>query len=633
MKPRKLTLGIYIYKSSLSLRGELKMQIRKTYVRNVFFFMIICLTLFNISFSLIPSIVLGEEISEVITTDTVYEGDLELSGNSTLTIENCIYNVTGSTTIRDQARLILINATFNTMGLELYDSSLLKMASSTYGWGIKAHGYSMVTIIGSSLPPVYGPQFIELNDASLLRASDSASLYMFVVANDQSDVGLTRCGPDINIQTGQGSSLVGVRESMINGLTVFGNSQVYAANSILGDVFVAHQGLFIAESSVIVNSIGYYDYHSTILLSDSQVNYLIDGIIYEDQSLAFSGENIMIGNYSTGVELINCNVTETKYILFLLGEDGQYHLRDLTSDVLRVLVESSNVTAEAINSDDLVFFIGREASLYIRDSTFNVVIAQATWALILEDCRATSISFGEEMIQLLRIINSTIISPAGPAVIGGWATNMIIESSIIRSNDFGDVPDMAIIYLNQLILRDSSDIELEGDMAVMIELYNSDTTFSRMQIEGLHNNLNSSRVELVNGASYSKYTTQPPNLIVQKLEVAPRRVKPGESILVSAEISNEGEILGGDTFILHVDGEAIDETSLFLAGGASKSISFTINEAGLGKHVAKLDGIEKRFIVSNLSYIEMLFYTYGPVVGVVVLIIGVVLYLKMFRGR
>jgi len=179
-------------------------------------------------------------------------------------------------------------------------------------------------------------------------------------------------------------------------------------------------------------------------------------------------------------------------------------------------------------------------------------------------------------------------------------------------------------------LRDSSDIELEGDMAAMIELYNVDTTFSRMQIEGLHNNLNSSRVELVNGAEYSKYTTKPPNLIVQKIEVVPRRVKPGESIF---EISNEGEILGGDTFILHVDGEEIDETSLSLAGGMSKSISFTINEVSLGKHIVKLDSTEKRFIVSNLSFIEAMLYTYGPVVGVVVLIIGVVLYLKIFRGR
>lgn len=605
------------------------MQIPKTSKKNVFFFMI-TLVLFNISFLVISSHVFGEEVSEVITTDTMFDGDLELSGNTTLTVKNCTYTVTGSTILKDEARLLLYNATFNTQGLGLFDFSLLRIESSTYSYGIKAHGYSMVTIIASDLPVIGENQLIELNDASLLRATDSTSLHVFVVANDQATVSITRCGPDINIQTGTGSSVVEVRESLITGLGAFGNSQINAINATLGDVFVAHQGVFIAESCFIVDRIGYYDHNSRILLSDCWVSYLIDGIIYHDQSLTLSGEDVMVGNYSTGVELINSNVTETDFILFLLGENGQYHLNDLTSDVLRVLVESSNVTAEALNMDDLVFYIGREASLYVRDSTFNRVISQATWGLILENCHINSIVFGDEMIQLLRIVNSTIVTSSGPAVFGGWATYAVIDSSMIRSDDV-EVPDMLIFYINQLLLLDSSNIELEGEMGVNIVLYDSDITFSNLQIENLHNNLNSSKVKLVNDAQYTKYTTQPPNLVVKKIKVTPKRIKPGEFYTVSADVSNEGELLGDDLFVLYVDGEAVDEENLSLAGGKSKTLSFTLNEDRLGKHVVRLVDAEKRFVVSKLGLIEALLYTYGPVVGVTALLIGVVLYLKIFR--
>jgi len=605
------------------------MQNHNVNEKNMVFLMIFCLVVFNFSFLITPSLVFGEEVSEVITTDTVHEGDLELTGNMTLSVRNCSYNVTGSTTLKDQARLMLYNATFNTWGLELQDFSLLRMEYSNYSWGLRANGYSMITIIGSYLTRLDENQLIELNDASLLRVTDSTSLHVNIISNDQSDVGITRCGPNINIQTGMGSSLVDVRESLITGLTVFGNSQVGAANSTLGDVYVANQGVFIAESCFIGNSIGYYDYHSRIILSDCWVRYLIDGIIYQDQSLTLSGEDIMLGNYSTGVELINCNVTETDYVLFLLGEDGQYHLDDLTSDVLRALIESSNVTAEALNLDDFVFYIGREASLYVWDSTFNRVIGQATWALILENCRANSILFGDEMIQLLRIFNSTIVSSSGPAVFGGWLTDAVIYSSVIRSDD--EVPDMLVFYLNRLILRDSSEIELGGEMGVKIELYDSDVTFSNLQIEYLHNNLNSSRVRLVNDANYSKYSTQPPNLVVKEIKIDPKRTKPRESCTVSAEVSNEGELLGVDTFVLYVDGEAVDEKELSLAGGASKTIKFTLAEDRLGKHVVSVGDAEKRFVVSKLGLIEALLFTYGPVVGVAALLIGAVLYLKMFR--
>ena len=608
--------------------------------------MVICLVIFDISFLIIPSHVFGEEVSEVITTDAVFEGDLVLSGNvttdavfegdlvlsgnATLTVRDCVYNVTGFTTLKDQARLMLYNATFITDGLELQDFSLVRMESSTYGWGIKASGYTMITIVSSHFPTTDENQLIELNDASMLRVTDSMLLHLNVLANDQSDVTFARCGPDINIQTSTGSSLVDVRESFITGLTVFGGSQVYAANSTLGDVFVAYQGVFIAESCLIINRIGYYDYNSRILLSDCWVRYLIDGIIYRDQSLTLSGEDIRIGNYSTGAELIDCNVTETDFILFLLGEEGKYHLDNLTSDVLRVLIESGNVTAEALNVDDLVFYIGRESSLYVWDSTFNRVIGQATWALILENCKVDSIIFSDEMIQLLRIFNSTIVASSGPAIFGGWLTDAVIDSSTIRTDD-AEYPDMLIIYLNQLILRDSSEIELQGEMGVKVELYDSDITLSNVQIESLHNNLNSSRVRLMNDANYSKYTTKPPNLVVKNIKVDPKRIKPGEQCTVSAEVFNEGELLGVEVFVLYVDGEAVNEKNLSLAGGASKTLSFTMSEDGLGKHVVRLGDAEKGFVVSKLGLIEALIYAYGPVVGVAVLLIGVVLFLKGFR--
>ena len=70
------------------------------------------------------------EQTKMVISDTLHEGDLILEGGVTLTVKNCVYNVTDSTILRDNSRLLITNATIRTVLFEIFDLSQLKAVSS-----------------------------------------------------------------------------------------------------------------------------------------------------------------------------------------------------------------------------------------------------------------------------------------------------------------------------------------------------------------------------------------------------------------------------------------------------------------------------------------------------------------------
>lgn len=588
----------------------------------------LCLSLLYIPFSVSLSNVFGEEISEVITENTVHEGDLIIDGNRTLEIVDCVFSVTGTTVLRDQAKLILSNATFDTKGLTLYDFAGLRMDSSTYSWGINAQGYSTIRVTNTSFLSSNGGQIIELSGAASLSMYNSTSEYMLIRLLELTDATIRRSGPHISIQTGVDASTVSIVNSMIPLLAVYGNSYVEVVNSSLGEVVVAHSGVLAADGCLITESLGYYDYHATVRLTDCFVASLIDGLIYRDEEVSLVGEDILLSNYTMGVESINSTVIDRKYVLYLLGEKGRYGLVDLAPKVVKVLVEASEVTAESINLDDLVFFIGGTGNLTVEDSKFNRILAMTTLALHIYNCSLGRIDFTNDIISVLRIVNSTIVSDEGPAVSGGWATDALIESSSIYSPEGS--PQISIEYINSLVLRNVSDVVLTGTMGVSVKVYDSRATFSKIAIDRVYNDLNSSVISFTDGAKYDRYLSRPSKFVFHGLEITPRRIGEGGVVDINATVENEGDLSGTEYIELMLDGEVVEGREVTLAGGRSKELSFQLTADYVGKHVVELGGVSGHFFVVDPNSLEEILRRYGLWFALIILIIVIFLFIKKY---
>ncbi|RLJ01882.1 MAG: hypothetical protein DRP11_03745 [Candidatus Aenigmatarchaeota archaeon] len=90
----------------------------------------------------------------------------------------------------------------------------------------------------------------------------------------------------------------------------------------------------------------------------------------------------------------------------------------------------------------------------------------------------------------------------------------------------------------------------------------------------------------------------PAEFEVSDLSVSPSEVEPGESVTVSATVSNVGEESGSYTVELKVDGVVVDSETVTLDGGTSTSVSFTVTSEVEGSHTVAVDGLSGSFTVT-----------------------------------
>jgi len=101
-------------------------------------------------------------------SNDAHKGDLIVDGNTTLLIENTIYNLIGNLIIRDNAAVIIKNCFFN--------------QSSSYTVGIFVEDMAKLVVINTTL-------FISQNDITKISISDSALLNItdsILINNDES---------------------------------------------------------------------------------------------------------------------------------------------------------------------------------------------------------------------------------------------------------------------------------------------------------------------------------------------------------------------------------------------------------------------------------------------------------------
>ncbi|WP_254864646.1 CARDB domain-containing protein [Halovivax gelatinilyticus] len=83
---------------------------------------------------------------------------------------------------------------------------------------------------------------------------------------------------------------------------------------------------------------------------------------------------------------------------------------------------------------------------------------------------------------------------------------------------------------------------------------------------------------------------EPAAFEISDVEIDPASVDPGDSVTVSATVTNVGEETGGHAVELAVDGDVVAEESVHLAGGGSERVTFTVVLDEPGAKSLSLDG-------------------------------------------
>jgi len=97
--------------------------------------------------------------------------------------------------------------------------------------------------------------------------------------------------------------------------------------------------------------------------------------------------------------------------------------------------------------------------------------------------------------------------------------------------------------------------------------------------------------------TFSVIPLQPAHFTLSNLVIAPERVKQGESITISAVVTNTGEVTGNYSVVLKIKGtvETIEEVSI--GPGGKQRVAFGISKDTPGFYDVNLEGLTGRFVV------------------------------------
>ncbi len=124
----------------------------------------------------------------------------------------------------------------------------------------------------------------------------------------------------------------------------------------------------------------------------------------------------------------------------------------------------------------------------------------------------------------------------------------------------------------------------------------------------------------------------PAEFVLSNLTISPAEVKLGESVNISATISNTGEVEGSYIVTLKLNDVAEDTKVVTLAGGQSTTVAFTVSPDVTGIYNVEVDGL-----VGSFSVVEIVkpinWWLIGSIIAASIIIIGVVIWLAIRLRR
>ena len=143
------------------------------------------------------------------------------------------------------------------------------------------------------------------------------------------------------------------------------------------------------------------------------------------------------------------------------------------------------------------------------------------------------------------------------------------------------------------------------------------------------------RVDGLSGSLVVKTPTAPPvppkpaAFTTSALTISPTEVGIGESLTISAMVTNTGEVTGSYEVILKIDSIVEDTKNVTLAGGAGQQVTFTAVKVVAATYEVEVNGQHGTFTV--VEPVSSAFPWWWIVIGIVV--IGLLVYTLIIRRR
>ena len=94
-------------------------------------------------------------------------------------------------------------------------------------------------------------------------------------------------------------------------------------------------------------------------------------------------------------------------------------------------------------------------------------------------------------------------------------------------------------------------------------------------------------------------TPEPAKFALSDLSISPSEVKAGESVTISATVTNSGGSSGSYTAILKINGGQVETKSITLNAGESQVVSFTVVKESTGTYTVELGGLAGTFTITD----------------------------------
>lgn len=118
---------------------------------------------------------------------------------------------------------------------------------------------------------------------------------------------------------------------------------------------------------------------------------------------------------------------------------------------------------------------------------------------------------------------------------------------------------------------------------------------------------------------------------MSNLTTSPNEVSGGESLTISVDVTNTGEVEGSYTVVLKVNGSEVDTQDVTVAGGATETVTFSVSREEAGDYTVEVDDQSGSFTVVEES-VAINWSLVGGIIGGV-LFIGLVFYLLFVLRR
>ena len=106
--------------------------------------------------------------------------------------------------------------------------------------------------------------------------------------------------------------------------------------------------------------------------------------------------------------------------------------------------------------------------------------------------------------------------------------------------------------------------------------------------------------------------TAPPAFTISELTIAPTEVKAGDSVTITALVTNTGDLPGSYELTLMINNEVVETRVITLPGGASELVAFNITEDTADFYLLNLNGLSGFFLVRESAAFTISELTIAP---------------------